>query len=245
MLLIGCTKENEEGTISKDELVGSWVIKMIDGEEVYTNEYFVCKFNTDNSQEFLRLVNDESGSSELDYTNSATYTITDNKITLTSDILTLVMDVSISVGELLGETGNILTYTETINIQQDVDSCANRIFKGIRFTDDYSDEIIGMWEGTVIEGDTSEPFDNIRLNFKSNQIFEFYCQDDDGSWMLLEQANKYAILANILSTQWDETDQRTAAEHWEIVINGDDMTWRATREGIANIAGFDLVRVVE
>lgn len=246
LTLFACSNDDPQyKDITAENILGTWIIKTIDNQKLYTDEYFVCRFNSDGSEDYLSIEDDGNGSSTVKYTDNTTYKIENSTLYMYSDIVELEFPASMSTGELCGESGDILTYTETINIQDDVDQNANRTFTAIRSTTDYSTDIIGMWEGTVIEGDTSEPFDNIRLDFRADGKFSFYKQESDDSWTLLEQANIFYIMGNILATQWDEDNNTTAAESWVIDIENDNMSWRADREGLDYTAGFDLVRVVQ
>ncbi len=247
LLLLSCSNSdnNTENTeITSENIVGTWVIKVIENEEVCTNEQFACRFNSTGTQDYLAIISDGNGSSTFSYTTSASYSVTNGVVYLISDILELEIYGTISYGELCGEKGDILSYTESINVQEGEDVNENRSFTAIRTTANYSNSIIGLWEGTVIDGDTSEPFDNIRLNFKSGGTYDFYKKEStDSDWVMLEQDNAYATVGTLLATQWDEDDNITAAEIWETTIDGDSMTWRATREGIDYQTGFDLVKI--
>ncbi|MFR9648874.1 MAG: hypothetical protein SNJ33_03440 [Rikenellaceae bacterium] len=245
LIILSCSNESSTlQQITSENIIGTWIIKAIDNEEVYTNEQFACRFNSNGMQDYLAIVDNGDGSSYFSYTDFATYSVTDGTIYLVSSILELKISGAINYGELCGEMGDILIYSESINVQQGEDVNENRTFTAIRTWADYSDDIIGLWEGEVISGDTSEPFDNIRLEFKAGGTFDFYKKESsDNDWVLLEQDNTYATVGTLLSTQWSEDDQTTVAETWEISISGNSMTWRATREGINYQTGFDLVKL--
>ncbi len=248
LMLLSCAKSGEESSkedVTETNIIGTWVIKMINGEELYSNEYFACRFNRDGGQDYF-ILEDSGIGMAIKYTDDVTYNIKNSTINMTSNSVELVFPASISEGELCGERGDILTYSESINIEDGVDENDNRTFTAIRSTVDYEESIIGMWEGTAIEGDTSEPFANIRLDFKGNGLYAFYKKESsDSDWVSLVQNNKYALMGSIVAMQWTEDTEETSAEIWDNVIEGDTMKWRATREGLDFVAGFDFVRVEE
>lgn len=248
LLLISCNdseSNSNSDALTKEKLVGTWVVKMIDDVEVSTNENFVCRYNANGVEDYYCITASNNGSFELTYTDNSNYTVSNSRIYMNSDIVEMIFVGTISSGELCGELGDILTYTEEVNIQSGVDVCDGHKYVGIRTTVDYTEDIIGLWEGSVIDGDINEPYDNIRLEFKADNKYDFYCPDGSGGWTLLEQNNIYIVMGNILGTEWSESENSTAAEFWETNIDGDNMTWRATRTGIDAEAGFNLTKVVE
>ncbi len=250
-LLLSCSNDNDSSSdsttysLNAQSALGTWVIKVIDGQEVDTDQWFAMRLNEDLTQDYYAIISDGNGSTMLSYTQNATYSVSEGVLSVISDMVELELQGEISSGELCGESGEVLTYTEIKNIQGGVDCYADSVYKGIRCTVDYSEEIIGMWEGSVIDGDVIEPFDNIRMNFKNSSYFDFYYLDDQGSWVQLEENNSYAILGNLFGSQWNDSETITIAESWVVVIDGDSMTWRAERSGVDNTSGFDFVRVVE
>lgn len=250
-LLLGCSQSGDSGddsttySFNAESAVGTWVMMMIGGEEVATNDRFVMRLNEDMTQDYYAIISDGEGSTMLSYTQNATYSVENGILSVISDMVDLELQCAITSGELCGQSGDVLTYTEIKNIQGGVDCYVESEYKGIRCTVDYSEQIIGMWEGTVIEGDENEPFDNIRLDFRDDSLFDFYYQDSDGEWIMLEQDNTYAILGNLFGSQWNESETQIIAETWITTIDSDTMTWRAVREGVENTAGFDLHRVTE
>lgn len=249
MLLLAagsCSDSDSTKRVTAESIEGCWVIKMIDGEELYTNEYFICRFNSDSSEDYFILDVDSEGSTTIKYTDDTTYRVVDGTIYMTSGIVELEFPATTYTGTLCGEKGEILRYSESVNIQEGNDENSNRTFTAIRCDVDYSAEIVGLWEGEVIEGDEDEPFNTLRMEFESGGKYNFYSPDGAGAWTQLEQGNTYLIMGNLLATQWDEAgSDTTSAEIWVTTIDGDNMTWRASREGRDNPAGFDLVKVVE
>lgn len=245
---MGCSdsdeKSNDKG-LTSETLIGTWVIKVIDDKEVSSNEMFACRYNNDGSEDYLALVVSDDGlTASFQYTDDSQYRVEDGVIYMLSDIVNLEFPASISDGTLCGEQGDILTYSESVNIQEDVDENQGRTFKGIRVDADYSDDLIGVWSGVVIDGDQSEPYDNIRFEFKADGEYVFYKKEsEDTDWVEIDTFNTYAMLGTLLITQWvEDGSDDTYADVWEVVIDGDYMTWRATRDGIDYEVGYDFVR---
>ncbi len=250
--LAGCSTgydcdSSGEQSMTKKELIGTWVVKVENDKTLLTNDMFVMRFNENDIQEYSGMDAHSSGESSWVYKDNSTYTIKNNIIHLLSQGDDIQLNGSISYGELLGRHGDILSYREIKNIDGGEDMNEGRSFKGIRCDDDYSSEIVGVWIGKVIEGDTSEPFDEIKVEYHRTGQFDFYHLQENGEWFFHKSnKGKYWVLGNIFASQWyNEVDGEPTtqqAEAWEISIKDDKMTWRATREGSDKELGFDLVR---
>ncbi len=233
-----------ENAITKSDLVGVWVIKMKDGVELETNSCFVCRYNADDTEDYLSITVAEDGSSLYTFKEGVSYVVKDGAIYLVSESDDIHLEGTIGQGELLGESGDILSYRELKVVEGGYDLSNLSSYKGIRSEVDYSSDIIGLWQGVVTpDSEVAVPYDTIRCEYLRTGVFRFYTQGEDNEW--IEDASNnglYYTMGDMLATEWTESDGTTSAEGWEIEIVGEAMTWRATRSDGAQ-CGFDLVRV--
>lgn len=249
-LVVGCSdtdnSNDADNSLTQDKLVGTWVMKMEDGEETLTNGYFAMTFDADGTQDFMTRGDvAEDGTSTWLTKEGTSYTVKDNTIYLLSDDDDIQLYGSISSGSLCGEVGDILSYREVVNIDGGEDMYSDRSFAGIRSEVDYSSDIVGTWEGVIIDEDINEPFDNIKFVFTRTGTYDFYALNDEGEWEYIDtNEGLYFLMGNLLATQWTETTGLTYSEAWVVALDGDTMTWRAEREDNPT-AGFDFVRITE
>ncbi len=233
------------GEITKGELVGSWVVKMEDGKLLETNDYFVCRFNSDDTQDFMGRSEDGiSGSAHYRYKDGVSYVVKNGVIYLVSEHDDIELKGNIAYGEMLGESGYVISYRELKNIDGGEDMFAGRTFAGIRSEVDYSSDIIGLWQGVVdSSSEVAVPYDTIRCEYLRSGLFNFYTLDDNGQWVKDDyNPSDYILMGNLLGTEWTEADGISRAEGWEIEISDDTMTWTASREG-GKFCGFEFQRV--
>ncbi|MFI3288103.1 MAG: hypothetical protein R3Y61_06475 [Rikenellaceae bacterium] len=233
-----------ENAITKSELVGVWVIKMTDGVEKETNSYFACRYNADDTEDYLSRGETEDGSSLYTLKEGVSYVVKDGAIYLVSESDDIHIEGTISQGELLGESGDILSYREIKVVEGGYDLSNLSSYKGIRSEVDYSSDIIGLWQGVVSsDSEVAVPYDTIRCEYLRTGVFRFYTAGEGDEWIEDTSNNGlYYTMGNLLATEWTESDGTTSAEGWEIEIVGETMTWSATRSGGAQ-CGFDFVRL--
>ena len=106
----------------------------------------------------------------------------------------------------------------------------NSVFQKV--TADYSQDIIGMWEGVEMTGDETYGDANHRIEYKADGTYVYYDKDGD-NWKPSENVdNEYNVDGDWLATRW-----RPAAgadyeyEWWDIAeIKNGTMKWSALRE---------------
>ncbi len=241
VMLLGCSDDDNStfGEVTQQNLEGTWVIKMINNREVYTNQYFACRFNSNGYQDYLALVTDGESTS-FSYTTSAKYQVVNSTIIMLSDIVDLKFPAMIKYDD----DGDILHYTESVNIQEGVDVADNRSFTGERTMENYESAIVGMWESTSINGQSVRAVSPVRLDFKRGGEYDLY-RFDGGDWVIHDAGCKYALLGDLLALQWSEADGTTTSELWELDIEGNFMEVEAEREGLTYDKEIELIRVVK
>ena len=125
----------------------------------------------------------------------------------------------------------------------------------VRFTKinaDYTEAILGMWEGcsTGEEGSEFDDGENHRWEYLADGTYRYYHKVND-QWQLSNDVlNDYFVAGNLLCTRWKNAGegQKENREWWEITINGDKMTWTALRkkaDGTTFTSTFEMNKVTE
>lgn len=120
----------------------------------------------------------------------------------------------------------------------------------VRVTHDYSDDIIGTWEGRLTsEQDAYSDNQLHRWEYKTDGTFVYYRQNEKGEWVAdVNTMAEYFVDGTLLCSRWknvgDDTEKR---ESWEIAsIENDKMNWTALRQnedGSTYTANFSMTRV--
>ena len=120
----------------------------------------------------------------------------------------------------------------------------------VRVTHDYSEDIIGTWEGKLTsEQDAYSDGQMHRWEYKADGTFVYYRQNDKGEW--IDDVNtmaEYFVDGTLLCSRWknvgDDTEKR---ESWEIAsIENGKMKWTALRQnadGSTYTTTFEMTRV--
>ena len=101
-----------------------------------------------------------------------------------------------------------------------------------KVTADYSEAIVGMWEGVEMTGDETYGDANHRIYYKEDGIYTYYDKVGD-SWVLSKNAgNEYNVDGDWLATRWQPTEGADYEyEWWDIdEIKDGTMKWSALRE---------------
>jgi len=117
-------------------------------------------------------------------------------------------------------------------------------------THDYSDDIIGTWEGRLTsEQDAYSDNQLHRWEYKTDGTFVYYRQNEKGEWV--DDVNtmaEYFVDGTLLCSRWknvgDDTEKRESLEIASIE-NG-TMNWTALRQnedGSTYTANFSMTRV--
>lgn len=121
----------------------------------------------------------------------------------------------------------------------------------VRVTKDYSDDIIGIWEGRITNSEGSEFDDgeNHRWEYLADGNFRFY-REVDGQWQLSDdEFSNYFVDGNLLCTRWKNKGegQEEHREWWEIEsIKDGVMKWTALRlneDATFYTATFEMTKV--
>ena len=113
-----------------------------------------------------------------------------------------------------------------------VDGSVGKCLGKLEVTADYSQDIIGMWEGVEMTGDETYGDANHRIEYKADGTYTYYDKVGD-SWVPSKNAgNEYNVDGDWLATRWQPTEGADYEyEWWDInEIKDGTMKWSALRE---------------
>jgi len=229
-------------------IVGKWMVAERDGQPLPTNQKVVTTFES-SSRAYISSSLYSPAADRITWHNQveAGVEITDNKLTLTShpDEHTTaeheLMITGIDEQELTGiqkgswkVDGNVVLSGEAVSE------------RFVRITDDFSQDIIGTWEGRCIsEGSVFDDGQEHRWEYKADGTFVYYVKDG-GNWAASANTlNDYFVDGSLLCCRWIENG-RENREWWEVSIDGDKMNWTALRkneDGTPFTAAFEMTKV--
>lgn len=220
ILLGSCSKDDDNSPIN---ISGEWVVDKFNGDILLTNNIIIYEINspTTGRESFCKTLNEKNSK----------WIVGDFPYNLSGDRL------------LMNESLNFKVEKNSDNeMRWSID---DEVYHLNRITKNYTTEIIGIWEGKCITPE--ENSDIHSWQFRSNGTYFYFFKDTNGNWTEKDDnASKYILHGNFLITSWYNDDntgtQGENCEIWDITINKDNMTWRATRENGKNIE-FAMTRV--
>ena len=243
------TDASEVGQEDIDKLIigSKWMPTEVDGQPMLTNQKLVYNFTSSTTA----LISGSSNGNESviwsPYTE-AEVAISGNEITITSsptEHMTIEQKdsiTSINQNEYTAEsTGRIISDGKVVHSSETTSS-----FRFIKVNEDYSEDIIGTWEGRCTsEGSVFDDGQDHRWEYREDGTYIYYMKDGD-SWVPSDNTlNEYFVAGNLLCTRWMSSDEENR-EWWEITIDTDTMRWTALRtdeNGETFIASFEMQKV--
>lgn len=102
-----------------------------------------------------------------------------------------------------------------------------------RVTTDYSEDIIGLWEGVEMTGDETYGNADARIAYLADGTYRYYQKNAEGEWEVKagQEVSEYNVDGDWLATRWQETGGEMNYEWWDIdEIKDGQMKWSALRE---------------
>jgi len=233
-----------------EKIIGKWMTTDKNRQPMLTNEKRVVTFVSATkaymSASFTHIPVSTQWLDQIE----ADVVISDNKVTLTmhpEERVTVVDEYTVLAIDATGFTAN-LKVTTTLNggLSYEHES----IIRLTKVNRDYSEAILGTWEGHVTNSEGSEYDDGEthRWEYKADGTYVYYVKDSD-NWVPYADntLNEYFVDGVLLCTRWGNNEQENR-EWWEITINGDKMNWTALRQnpdGTTFTATFEMTKVVE
>ena len=256
IMLIACSSDKEETNTSTstlaDKIIGKWMCYMADGKPCPTNNYYVLNFVSP-----TKVYRSYSPSTSMGFANlweneaECSVRISGNKFTINAQYSTALKTESEYAVISFSETDMDVSAKHRVTYQgRQIDMPDHSYERLKRITKDYSQDIIGIWEGrsTSVQ---SEHDDGLlhRWEYKTDGTYVYYSQDDDGQWVRFDdEYTKYFVDGVLLCSRWknngEDTEQR---EWWEIEsIQNGVMKWTALRRrdnGTTYTASFQMTKV--
>lgn len=252
LCLASCSKDKEADTLAK-QMLGKWMTSEFNGNLLPTNNKVVYTI-VSTTEGFI-------SASRIDY-NSDHEMWTDHapsSIELEGSMITLYGSID--------KTTRFVAILDVKSIDDNkmVTESTNRLYRNgalvsetsgtvtwVKVKDDYSEAILGLWEGHATSGEGSV-FDDgkpHRWQYNNDGTYVYYSQDADGNWQPQEsEFEEYFVDGTLLCTRWKNTGdgEEECREWWEIVSIGNGvMNWTALRQrddGTTFNATFSMTKV--
>lgn len=233
ILLQACSVKED---VLINDIVGTWILEEINGNDVLTNERSVCQFAGGKQTFSMGYTTGENNAKWMSSTYP--YEISKNKITLHgTDVVNVTWDLQLNVKEIDDDE---FIYTVDKKIVDGVSQKDKNTYHYERADKSYSMAILGLWEGrNVTPGISAEDAPLRRWEYKEDGTYLYYTyaiENEEKIWTAkADNEGKYFTYGDLFVSNWsnDEISGITGTnfECWEIEISGDGMEWKGLREG--------------
>lgn len=261
-VLMGCS--NNDGSRSSEEkqpvgnlsekIVGKWIHVETDGVPVLTNQKSVHTFVLEDSiiKAYNSLAINDVGA-WWEFRKQMDIAIDGNKVTVKGkydngkSIITEMTVTSVTEKEM-----QLDAKTTLFNDGEAYAVIGPRSEKYVLVEKDYSQEILGTWEGHITSDQSA--FDDSKMHrwkYKDDGTYLYLGLDEDGEWQAdVNSKGDYFVDGNLLCTRWKNVgDPAEHREWWEITsITDGVMNWAALRKSEQDsvyTAAFSMRRVEE
>ena len=209
------------------KIIGKWKEASINGKDALTNNRIVKTFYSNHAET-------ESSSRYFDgvyaWFNKAPfrYEVKGNELTESSEEISLMLVSKITAIDETKLCANV--YRRILPDGTEISDNSNYTFQKV--TADYSQDIIGLWEGVEMTGDETYGDANHRIEYKADGTYVYYNKDGD-DWKLSENVdNEYNVDGDWLASRWrPKAGEDFEYEWWDIAeIKDGTMKWSALRE---------------
>lgn len=221
--LSSCSKNYDgpsESTI-KSKIIGKWKSTYANGIEELTNEREIRSFYEDGTS--------TSSSTKFNDWLSKTYenfSVKDNIITIQRLIDNNIVEQTVS--DIDDDSYSISRFRYLQH--PEFTSKRTEVFKKIHV--DYTDSIVGLWEGVDIEGDTTYGSIDHRWEYRADSTYTYYVMEN-GEWIPSENPfNEYNVDGDWLVSRWiQEEGGEMNYEWWDIEkCDSYEMIWNGLRQ---------------
>ena len=228
-----CGSETETQEVTQEQIeeniIGTWILSEQDVQPALTNEKGVLDIIS--NAEAYSSISSTSGKAPWIERLESKIDINDNVVTIAFNphegvsIMNEFAITDICANEFSANN----KYSRTTD--NSGTAVSESVVKYVKVNDDYSEDIIGTWEGRCTsEGSVVDDGQEHRWEFKDDGTYVYYVEDGDNWVPSDDELNEYFVAGNLFCMRWFEggTENR---EWWEITIDGDTMNWTALREG--------------
>lgn len=197
-----------------------------DGKDVVTNERTIWCFNGD-GKGTLSVADQKEGDNMFIWDNKEPV-----QYSIQGDVIYIISPSVERTSTIPSISDNQMTMYVTKAISHGIGIKANYVGEYSKVTVDYSQAIIGLWEGVEMTGDETYGDANHRIEYKADGTYIYYIKEGD-SWVPSKNAgNEYNVDGDWLATRWQPTEGADYEyEWWDIdEIKDGTMKWSALRE---------------
>ena len=237
-----------------EKILGKWIHAETDGAPVLTNQKSVHTFVLEDStiKAYNSLAMNDVGA-WWEFRKQMDIAIDGNKVTVKGKYdngKSVITEMTVT-----SATGKEILFDAKTTLFNDGEAYAvigPRSEKYVLVEKDYSQEILGIWEGHITSDQSA--FDDSKMHrweYKDDGTYVYFGLDEDGEWQAdVNSKGEYFVDGNLLCTRWknvgDTTEHR---EWWEIAsIKNGVMEWTALRRNDQNsdyTATFSMRRIQE
>ncbi|MCQ2342556.1 MAG: hypothetical protein MJZ75_03560 [Paludibacteraceae bacterium] len=233
VLFAACNRHEDVNNTDAKSIIGKWKLAQLDNQDVLTDNRIIYTFGADGigSQ---TLSQDLQGIGEKAWyvQQKLKYNLNGNALHTQWSNSSVVLEWMATVSSI----NNDMFVTDPSRVflnTTPMENMPQALWK--RIPQDFSTDIIGLWEGTSCTGITYGDANHRWLYLPSGQYF-YYSQDSldgkwTGKWVISENAlNEYDVDGDYLACRWKQTaDAKEDREFWDISILDNNMNWSALR----------------
>jgi len=183
-----------------EEIKGKWMCNEIEYLIQPTNEIFVLDFLSNGTESLSEGVTLSNIEGEYWCINSNfTYSVVEDEILISGVNLSGEnIDISLKIESL---TANKFVYTENYVKVNNVDISTDKTYILRRCIEDYSNQIIGTWQGKKYFSDDSSTNFYFMINYKSDKSFDYYLKVND-TWELQNYTGTYFLNGELFTMNY-------------------------------------------
>lgn len=228
-----CEDDENPSTLTQKEIetkiVGKWKRTKLNGLVHPTNQRQIATFEADGKM-FSTTTLTVTGKSQWEFRAPFDYVCNGNKVCsrVYFDNGELRSELQYEVEEINDRTMRVRMY-KTYSDGEYKD--ANTVVEYERVTKDYTKDIIGLWEGVEMTGETYGGAD-ARIEYRSDGTYTYYNHVGNEWVVSANVGNEYDVDGDWLACRWRPTpDADYEYERWDIdEIKDGIMKWSAIRE---------------
>ena len=248
-----CTKQDNPVNPADnlaEMIIGKWMVADMNGQPAPTNDKMVFTFvSTTKAYVSASLNSHPEVGTHWNDRLEADVTIDGNNVTVTTHPDEHKTVVEVYTVTSIDDKEITANRKITVTVDGNVIRSAEDFFRFVKQTADYSEAVLGTWEGHVTNSEGSE-FDDgetHRWEYKADGTYVYYVKDGD-DWVPYKgnTLNEYFVDGVLLCTRWIDNDVENR-EWWEIAsIKDGVMKWKALRQkedGSTYTATFEMRKV--
>jgi len=232
-----------------EKIIGKWISTEMDGRPLMTNSKAVFTFVSATKVYMSASINKNPGSEFWGDQLEGDVVIDGNKITITNktgEQMTTAIEFIVTA---INKYEFFAKRKMTVMVYDKVVFSLDDTVRYAKVNVDYSEAILGTWEGHVTNSEGSEYDDGEthRWEYKADGTYVYYEKDGD-DWVPYKgnTLNEYFVDGTLLCTRWIDNDEEFR-EWWEIAsIKNGVMKWKALRQkedGTTYTATFEMEKV--